>query len=384
MASTTESQEQAGTAELAVERRGDALHLALTGPWLTRRVAEAEKALARLKPDRRRAEIDLAGLTALDTAGAWLIHRARQGLQAAGIEVTLSGGSDDQRRLLQTVVAHDQGLPAPPKGGGPLIRFLDRVGRGVFWLLGNGKELVAFLGHTIIVLGRSLAAPWRIRWRAVASHMETSGVNALPIVGLISFLIGIVLAYQGAEQLARFGAQIFTVNIVGVGVLREMAILLTAIIVAGRSGSAYTAQIGAMQVNEEVDALKTLGLDPMEVLVMPRVIALCIVLPLLAFYADMMGILGGAVMASAVLDISIGQFVLQLRDAVDGWDLFVGLVKAPLFAFIIATVGCFEGFRVTRSAESVGHATTRSVVEGVFLVIVLDAMLSIFFQVIGV
>ena len=377
-------QDRAETAELASERRGDLLALAFRGPWLTRRVAEAERALSRLKPDARRAELDLSGLTALDTAGAWLIHRTRQGLQAAGIEVALEGASEDQRRLLETVAAHDQGLPPAPKGGGPLIRFVDRVGRGVFWLLGNGKELVAFLGHTIIVLGRSLAAPWRIRWKAVASHMETSGVNALPIVGLISFLIGIVLAYQGAEQLARFGAQIFTVNIVGVGVLREMAILLTAIIVAGRSGSAYTAQIGAMQVNEEVDALKTLGLDPMEVLVMPRVIALSIVLPLLAFYADMMGVLGGAVMASATLDISISQFVLQLRDAVDGWDLFVGLVKAPVFAFIIATVGCFEGFRVTRSAESVGHATTRSVVEGVFLVIVLDAMLSIFFQIVGI
>ncbi len=351
---------------------------------MTRRVETVEKGLAKLRPSGSRAELDLSGLTALDTAGAWLIDRTRRGLTAAGLTVSVAGGTEDQHRLLRTLAEEHRAPVAPPKRATPLVRLVSAVGAAVIGLLGNGLELVAFLGHTVIVLLRSLASPWRIRWRAVVAHMESSGVNALPIVGLISFLIGIVLAYQGSAQLARFGAQIFTVNIVGVGVLREMAILLTAIIVAGRSGSAYTAQIGAMQVNEEVDALKTLGLDPMEVLVMPRVIALSLVLPLLAFYADIMGVLGGAVMASLTLDISLGQFVLQLRDAVDGWDLFVGLVKAPIFAFIISTVGCFEGFRVTRSAESVGHATTRSVVEGIFLVIVLDATLSIFFQIIGI
>ncbi len=373
-------------ARVTQSRDGEVLRLAFAGDWTTRNLAPVERSLNRLAQQvkgARRAELDLAGMAGFDTAGAWLLLRTRKGLEAAGLTVALAGLAADDQRLLETVAEHQRPPPSRTRRANAALRFVAQFGEATVGLITSCKLLVNFLGLTIITLGRSLASPWRIRWRAVLAHMETSGVQALPIVGLISFLIGIVLAYQGAEQLARFGAQIYTVNIVGVGVLREMAILLTAIIVAGRSGSAYTAQIGAMHVNEEVDALKTLGLDPMEILVIPRIIALCLVLPLLAFYADLMGLLGGAVMASLQLDISMLQFVRQLRDAVDANDLFVGLVKALPFAFIIAMVGCFEGFRVERSAESVGHATTRAVVEGVFLVIVLDAMLSIFFQIIG-
>ncbi|MCG8354731.1 MAG: ABC transporter permease, partial [Kiloniellales bacterium] len=235
-----------------------------------------------------------------------------------------------------------------------------------------------------IALGRTLADPRRLRLTALVSHMEQAGLNAMPIVGLLSFLIGVVLAYQGADQLARFGAQIFTVNLVGIGVLREMGIILTAIIVAGRSGSAYTAQIGTMMVREEIDAMRTIGLDPMDVLVMPRVIALLLVMPLLAFYADLMGLLGGAVMATVVLDISLVQFARQLNDAVPLWSFWVGIIKAPIFGFVIALVGCFEGFKVSRSAESVGLRTTAAVVEAIFIVIVLDAMFSVLFSVIGI
>ncbi|MPZ11621.1 MAG: MlaE family lipid ABC transporter permease subunit, partial [Kiloniellaceae bacterium] len=245
-------------------------------------------------------------------------------------------------------------------------------------------DLLSFLGLTVTVFVRTLLHPWRIRLVPLIAHMEQTGLNALPIVGLISFLVGIVLAYQGADQLARFGAQIFTVNLVAVGVLREMGILLTAIIVAGRSGSAFTAQIGTMKVNEEVDAMRTLGLDPMEVLVIPRVFALVLVLPLLTFYADLMGLLGGAVMATIVLDISFFQFARQLNDAVTLWTFWIGIIKAPIFAFIISMIGCYEGLQVSRSAESVGRQTTRAVVEAIFLVIVLDALLSIFFSVIGI
>lgn len=374
-------------ARVTLSREGDALRLDFAGDWRTRRLATVERRLARLGGEvrgARRARIDLAGISELDTAGAWLVLRTQRGLEAAGVAVEREGLAADHQRLLSTVEEHERPLPKPPRQAGALLAFVNEFGASIYAQAENGKLLLNFLGLTVITLLRSVLQPWRIRWRAVLAHMETSGVRALPIVGLISFLIGIVLAYQGAAQLARFGAQIYTVDIVGIGVLREMAILLTAIIIAGRSGSAYTAQIGAMHVNEEVDALKTLGLDPMEILVMPRLIALMLVLPLLAFYADLMGLLGGAVMASLQLDISIPQFVLRLRDAVTGNDLFVGLIKAPPFAFIIATVGCYEGFRVSRSAESVGHATTRAVVEGVFLVIVLDAMLSIFFQIVGI
>jgi len=220
--------------------------------------------------------------------------------------------------------------------------------------------------------------------KALVTHIEHTGLNAIPIVALISFLVGVVLAYQGADQLRRFGAQIFTVNLVGISVLREMGILLTAIVVAGRSGSAFTAQIGTMQVNEEVDALRTLGLDPMEILVLPRVLALVISLPLLTFLSDVMGLLGGGLMTVVLVQIDFQQYVALLKAAVNTNHFWVGIIKAPVFAILISLVGCFEGLRVVGSAESVGRLTTRSVVEGIFLVIIFDALFSVLFSVIGI
>jgi phospholipid/cholesterol/gamma-HCH transport system permease protein len=202
----------------------------------------------------------------------------------------------------------------------------------------------------------------------------------MPIVGLLSFLIGVVFAYQGADQLRRFGAEIYTVNLLGIAILRELGVLLTAIIIAGRSGSAFTAQIGTMQVNEEIDALRTLGLDPIEVLVVPRVLGLALTLPLLAVYAAFMGLLGGCLMSWASLGILIPTFLEQLRSAITEWTFWVGIIKAPFFAIIIALVGCYEGFNVARSADSVGRLTTQSVVESIFIVIVADAAFSIMFS----
>lgn len=375
--------------DLAVFRDGEALVLACSGAWRTRSLARVERAIAKLKlanlaRGAKAARIDLTAVTHLDTAGVLFVLKLEAGLSAASLAHEIVGAHGEQERLIAAVRA-EACRPAPePKPAPSLIAIVERCGRAAFRVAGDAALLLNFLGQTIVILGLSCLRPWRIRWRAVIRHMETTGLNALPIVGLISFLIGLVLAYQGAAQLAQFGAQIFTVNIVGIGVLREMAILLTAIIVAGRSGSAFTAQIGSMQVNEEVDALRTLGLDPMEVLVLPRVLGLVFAMPFLAFYANLMGLLGGAVMINLVLGISLADFIAQLRQAVGLNDLLVGLVKAPPFAFLIALVGCFEGFRVSRNAESVGHATTRAVVEGIFLVIVLDAILSIFFQIIGV
>ncbi len=209
-------------------------------------------------------------------------------------------------------------------------------------------------------------------------------MNALPIVGLLCFLVGIVLAYMGALQLERFGATILTVNLVGVSVLREIGILLAAIIVAGRSGSAFAAQIGTMKVNQEVDALETMGLSTVDVLVLPRVVALILVMPALTVWADLAGLTGGAVVALFLLDLSTGQFLTQLLAAVDVWDFGTGLIKAPVFALVIALVGCYDGLRVSGSAESVGRYTTRAVVESIFLVIVLDALFAVAFAEIGI
>ena len=233
--------------------------------------------------------------------------------------------------------------------------------------------------------GEMVARPrHNLRMAAMIHQVEETGINALPIVGLLAFLIGVVLAYQGADQLKRFGAEIFTINLLGVGLLREIGGLITAIIVAGRSGSAFTAQIGTMRVNEEIDAMQTMGLNTVDTLVLPRIIGLVIALPLLTFYADIMGLIGGAVMCYFSLGLTIPVFLRQLQDAVSVNTFMVGMIKAPVFAFVIALVGCYEGFQVERNAASVGALTTRAVVEAVFLVIVLDAAFSVMFSVLGV
>jgi phospholipid/cholesterol/gamma-HCH transport system permease protein len=244
--------------------------------------------------------------------------------------------------------------------------------------------MLSFFGLLTITALRVVRQPRRFRFIAFISHIQRTGVTALPIVGLLSFLIGIVLAYQGAQQLRYYGAEIFTVNLLGVGYLRELGVLMTAIIVAGRSGSAFTAEIGTMRVNEEVDAMTTIGLDPMEVLVLPRVGALVVALPLLTFYANMAGLVGGAFICDAALGIPLPLFLQQLRTAIVGWTFWLGILKAPFFALCIALIGCREGLRVGRSAESVGRLTTLSVVEAIFLVIVIDAVFSVIFSQLGI
>jgi phospholipid/cholesterol/gamma-HCH transport system permease protein len=360
------------------------LHLACSGDWT---IAGFGRAPERLLPDLPSGlsviQMDLSDVSRLDTAGAAILADFQKRSEDAGLTLRLGGLDTAQARLFEQVqksLPPDLAAPARPWF---LAAIAEKTGRAVIALGRDAKELTGFFGQTVVVLAGALLRPQRIRWTALVSHMEQSGLNALPIVGLISFLIGLVMAYQGADQLQRFGAEIFTINLVAIGVLREMAILLTAIIVAGRSGSAFTAQIGTMKVNEEVDALRTIGLDPFEVLVLPRVLALILVLPLLTFYADIMGLLGGAVMVIVALDMNFLQYLRRLGEAITLGDFAVGMIKAPLFAGIIALVGCFEGFRVSRSAESVGRQTTRAVVEAVFLVIVLDAGLSIFFSLIG-
>jgi phospholipid/cholesterol/gamma-HCH transport system permease protein len=361
------------------------LVVAFSGAWTIGFVGTVSQEIRNLKSDGiTSAVFDLADISGLDTAGAWVIVRTISELSAEGIDVELQKASETSKILLNTVTKNHVECPpaAPPDNF--LVEVLHHLGVETYEFCKAGRDLLNFLGYATIVLGRTIIQPRRIRVVALVSQMEQSGLNALPIVGLISFLVGVVLAYQGADQLAKFGAQIYTVNLVAVGVLREMGILLTAIIVAGRSGSAYTAQIGTMKVNEEIDAMETIGLDPMDVLVMPRLIGLVLVMPLLTFYADMMGLLGGAIMSYVSLDISFAQFGTQLKAAIGVNSFWVGIIKAPVFAFIIALVGCYEGLRVSRSAESVGKQTTRAVVEAIFLVILLDALFSVLFSIIGI
>ena len=363
---------------------GNHLVITLAGRWNIDAADRLDRSLGAVAPGPARGVwIDVGGVETLDTAGAWVVHRTLKRLRGEGYAVELKHNRPELAVLLDLVAANDRPVECRPPREPPVRAVVAHVGSATLEIIAEARRLTAFLGLTTITLLRGLAMPWRIRWTALVNHMEQAGLNAVPIVGLISFLVGAVLAYQGADQLRRFGAEIFVVNLIGISMLREIAILLTAIIVAGRSGSAFTAAIGSMKVREEIDAVRILGLDPMEILVLPRVLALVVTLPLLAFFADIMGLLGGALMAWAALGIGPGQFLERLGDAIPMWSFWVGLIKAPVFAFLIAIVGCYEGFQVEGSAESVGRLTTQAVVEAIFLVIIVDAVFSILFAYLG-
>jgi phospholipid/cholesterol/gamma-HCH transport system permease protein len=353
--------------------------VALRGNWQVESAAALDKALAEL---RRGApgpfRFDLADVKQLDTVGAFLLLRAARSLNAS-LENVPQHFLTLLEHVEQAAAAKDI-LPRRRHRHFHVAEWLDHLGTQVFRILATATELLAFFGRIMTTLGRLIVHPSRVRGVALLSQLQHNGWAALPIVGMLNFLIGVVIAYQGADQLAQFGAQILTVNLLGISILRELGVLITAIIVAGRSGSAFTAEIGAMRVNEEVDALSVLGLDPVEVLVMPRLIGLLISLPLLTFFANFVGIAGGGVMCWLTLDITPPVFLDQLRTALYPLTFWLGVIKAPFFAFVIAMVGCHAGLVVERSAESVGRFTTMSVVRSIFLVIVIDSLFSILFS----
>jgi len=371
---------------VALEESG-ALTMRAEGDWLVSTAADLDRRLNAFDlPSGRRVTLDLAGIERLDTAGAWLLLRTEHALHDRGNQVALTNMRASFAPLIDQLRARGSGapLPHPVPPHHTFAGYVGRIGEITLMVLRRAYSIVGFGGLVAITAAEVVRHPSRFRVTATLVQMEKTGLDAMPIVGLLSFLIGVVMAYQGADQLRRFGAEIYTVNLLGVSILRELGVLLSAIIIAGRSGSAFTAQIGTMQVNQEIDALNTLGLDPVKVLVLPRVFGLALTLPLLVFYADAMGMLGGALMTWATLDITIPAFLDQLRGAITEWTLWVGVIKAPFFAVIIAMVGCYEGFNVTGSAESVGRLTTQSVVESIFLVIVADAAFSILFSVLKI
>ncbi len=349
-----------------------------SGEWTLRAIPPLERHIAQLAwPASGAVIIESTAVTALDSVGAWLIFRTLRQLERMGLNVTIRGLCPEYQALLQLIQTHASGERAPG-----LLRhsFLNRFGRIVWRHVDEFNGLLAFLGEIVVAMLRALAHPSRIRWRAVLYNLQIAGFNALPIVGLLAFLIGVVVAFQGSVQLVRYGANIFVADLVGLSILREMAPLLTAIIVAGRSGSAYAAQIGTMKVTEEIDALRTIGVSPMELLVLPKMLALLVALPLLTVYADILGVLGGMIVAKTQLNVGFADFLDRFDDAVKVSSFLVGLGKAPVFAAIIVLVGCFQGFRVSGSADSVGHQTTVSVVQAIFLVIVFDALFSVIFS----
>ena len=348
------------------------------GSWTIPHLAALDRLLATLRwPRAAELACDATDITAMDTGGAVVLHRLVTQLRREGRHLSIGGLRPEFQDILTMVSSNWSRIELPAAGGRP---WSEQFQRAVIGRAQQTLRTVGFIGESAVGFWRALKSPSRMRWRAVIRSLEFDGFHALPITGLLSFLIGVVIAYQGAEQLRQFGANIFVVDLVGISLLREISPLIVAILIAGRSGSAYAAEIGTMKVTEELDAVKTLGLSPIQLLVLPRVLALMVALPLLTAYADALGVFGGMLIASNQLNVSFAEFMARFEQAVSLRHVLIGLGKAPVFAIIIALVGSYQGFQIRGGVDDVGRHTTTSVVQSIFLVIVFDAWCSILFS----
>ncbi|MFN3835405.1 MAG: MlaE family lipid ABC transporter permease subunit [Glycocaulis sp.] len=370
-------------ARLATREADGRLVLEPSGDWLLETIARMDRALREVEasttPDRL--VIDLSGIERIDTSGAYVLGRALRKASDPDGDVHFAGHHPTARRLITEVrarAAMSEPDVAADEGYG-LRRLLERIGAGVENFASEAWDTFAFFGRTLTTLGHALLNPSRLRLTPTVYLMETVGINALPIIATLSFFIGAVVAYMGANLLETFGAAVFTVELVGVSVLREFGVLITAIILAGRSDSAFTASIGSMKMQQEVDAMKVIGLDPYEVLVIPRVIACVLMAPLLTFAAMLAGLFGGCLVAWATLDISPNFFIARLQATMEWQHFFVGMSKAPVFGLIVAIIGCRQGMKVGGDVESLGARTTASVVQAIFAVIVVDALFAMMY-----
>ena len=367
--------------EFQVRRDGDLLSIQGRGNWTITEIDRIDKALANAVDrtcagmDTKRVHYDLADVERMDTSGAYLLTRHIRCFENAPIEVD---GTDAQRTLLNTVIRAQMGrAPQEPR---QWFDALARVGKGVDRAWAETVSTLAFLGHFAVDMARAIASPRRFRWKSIVAQIETVGLDAAPIIMVLSFFIGAVIAFMGANLLANFGAQLFMVDLVGVTVLREFAVLITAIMLAGRSASSFTAQIGAMRMRQEIDAMEVIGLDAFRALVIPRAVACVVSAPILTFLAMLSGLGGGLLVAwLGPTDIPPVLFVSRLNEAVSPNNFWVGIVKAPIFAIIIAIIGCRQGMSVAGSVTSLGARTTSSVVQAIFAVIVVDAIFAVVF-----
>ncbi len=365
--------------EFITKKTVDGATLTLVGDWTLEQGRRLEvQADALLVAASGRTTIDMSRVRKMDTAGAWVIDRSRAGLSAAGTPSELTGASPAHKALMREACYRQVDLT--PRADRPtLASLLSDVGESVVGAWRDVLSGVAFLGHLVIVLLRVASRPERWRWIAGVYHLEAFAIRSAPIIALINFLVGAIVAQQGIFQLSRFGASAFAVDLIGILVLRELGVLLTSIMIAGRSGSAITAEIGSMNMREEIDALRVMALDPLEVLVLPRVLALIVSLPLLTFLADMSAIFGGLCVAWVYGDISPQAFLTRLQDAIGVNTFAVGLIKAPVMGLVIGLIAVSEGFAVKGSAESLGRKVTASVVKSIFMVIVIDGIFAILF-----
>ena len=365
--------------------------LKLSGCWNLKNLHNVESQIESIKGAAKTNIVaECAGIQGMDSAGALLVQKLQRRLIKQNTTVHLKDlvpafkkiidAIDAQLTINAQLITNSNQHNDAKATLSAKQNFVARIGKSSLRLFKQFAEMLTFIGETAHELVKSILQPKRIRWRPIVFNIRTAGFDALPIVGLLSFLLGIVVAYQGADQLRQYGANIFVADLVGLSMLREFAPLMTAIIIAGRSGSAYAAQIGTMAVTEEIDAMQTLGISPQELLVLPKVIALIIAMPLLTVFADALGVFGGMLMARQQLDVSFVEFLDRFVKAVSPTAFMTGIGKAPVFAAIIAMVGCFQGFRTKGGADSVGRQTTRSVVQSIFLVIVADALFSVAFS----
>lgn len=375
---------------LETRRSAEALELELTGEWRALRFDQIDAALAAVNvAGARRIRISTAQLVVLDLSGAWRLHEFIKTARKAGAEVVFEGTPPDQLRLVEQTLrgesppCSERNRPVPLHAieelEAPAIRSLEFLGRhAVFYVRDLIRDL-AFLGRMSVTGLRGFTSWRRLRPISIARHVYDTGITAIPIVALIAFLISVIVAYMGAQELRNFGAVIYVVDLVTIGVLRELGVLLTSIIVAGRSGSAFAAEIGSMKLNEEVDALYATGVDPFEVLILPRVLGLVIALPLLTVIADIIGLTGGALLCRLLLDIPLTQYVTRMQEAIAPTTFWVGVIKAPVFAVVIALAGCYRGLQVQDSSRELGRLTTLAVVQAIFLVILVDALFAVLF-----
>lgn len=363
-------------AEFTLKEGGGRTTLVVTGPLLVSTIGELDPQLREI--DYPVQYVDISDAAPIDTVGAWVIFRFARDNSAQ-----IVGASEQADILLEAVEESASSADIAPPRERTAMRVVEGVGENVIEFLQGARRNVGFLGAILAAIFGTFLHPSRLRFKSIVRQMELVGVTSLPIIGLMSFLIGIVIAQQGAVQLAQFGAETLTVNLVGRITMRELGVLMTAIMVAGRSGSAFAAQIGTMKLTEEIDAMRTIGVSPVEALVLPRIIASVLMMPLLGFYASVVAIIGGAVIGDVMLGIPFWTFLTRIQEVVPIYDFYVGMVKAPVFGLIVALSGCYQGMQVSGNAEEVGLRTTKAVVQAIFMVIVLDAFFAVFFTEIG-
>jgi phospholipid/cholesterol/gamma-HCH transport system permease protein len=365
---------------LNARRSGDELHLDLAGEWRVSALAEMDRALGALDlAGVRHLRINTAGLSVLDFSAAWRLREFLDRVRQLDGHISFDGAEPEQLRLISDC-QHKAPYKPPAASEEGEIEPVEALGRQVVRRWRDVVAALEFAGRVVVTLLRAVIHPRRLRPISIARHVFDTGITAIPIVSLIAFLISVIIAYMSAQQLQRFGAEIFVVDLVTIGVLRELGVLLTAIIVAGRSGSAFAAEIGAMKLNEEVDALKATGVDPFEVLVVPRVFGLIIALPLLTVISDAIGLSGGALLCRYLLDMPLTQYIERVNDSIASTTFWVGIVKAPVFALLIAMAGVYRGMQVRDSSRELGRLTTVAVVQSIFLVILADALFAVLFM----